>query len=300
MKIRQASEADIPQILNVLKLSLGETSSQKTEAVWRYKHIDNPFGKSLILVAEEDDVIVGVRAFMRWKWQKAEKVFSSFRAVDTATDPKFQGKGIFKKLTLKALDLGIKDGDDFVFNTPNEQSKPGYLKMGWEIVDRIPVILTPFMPFGKINEIKSQTILADSLEENLKIKREEGLIFTPKDSHFLDWRYKNCILQDYLIFEREDLFVAAYVKKHKYFKELRISEFIGNTNDPSALKQISNWAKESKTFLITSSQSIFKIGVQRKIGPVLTLKDLNLSTTEKQLFKNISYWNNSLGDLELF
>ena len=300
MRIRRASEADIPQILNVLKLSLGETSSQKTEDVWRYKHIDNPFGKSLVLVAEEDNVIVGVRAFMRWKWQKGKKIYSSFRAVDTATDPKFQGKGIFKKLTLKALNLGIEDGDDFVFNTPNEQSKPGYLKMGWEIVDRIPVDLAFLIPFGKINEIKSQKISVHSLEENSKYNSEERVIFTPKDSNFLEWRYKNCMLQDYLIFEQEDLFVAAYIKSHKYFKELRISEFIGNTNNPAALKQISNWAKKSKIFLITSSQTLFKPAVNRKIGPVLTLKNLNLSREELDCFSNISNWSNSLGDLELF
>jgi predicted N-acetyltransferase YhbS len=97
MKIREATEEDIPDILEVLKASLGETSSKKTEDVWKYKHIDNPFGKSMVLVAIEENKIIGVRAFMRWKWQKGDCVFSAFRAVDTATHPKHQGKGIFKK-----------------------------------------------------------------------------------------------------------------------------------------------------------------------------------------------------------
>ena len=94
MKIREATHKDIPQILKVLKASLGETSSKKTEEVWRYKHIDNPFGESLVLVAEESSEMVGVRAFMRWQWQQGEQVYFAFRAVDTATHPAHQGKGI--------------------------------------------------------------------------------------------------------------------------------------------------------------------------------------------------------------
>ena len=157
MNIREATQNDIPQILKVLKASLGETSSKKTEEVWRYKHIDNPFGKSLVLVAEEEGEIVGVRAFMRWKWQKGEKIYSAFRAVDTATHPNHQGKGIFKKLTLKALEIGKERGDHFVFNTPNTQSKPGYLKMGWKEVDKLEIQLRPLILIGK-NKISENKI----------------------------------------------------------------------------------------------------------------------------------------------
>lgn len=96
MQIREATEHDIPEILDVLKASLGEISSKKTEAVWRYKHLDNPFGKSLILVAVENCKIIGIRALMKWKWQLGNTVFSALRAVDTATHPAHQGKGIFK------------------------------------------------------------------------------------------------------------------------------------------------------------------------------------------------------------
>ncbi len=130
MLIREATEQDIPEILRVLKASLGETSSKKTESVWRYKHVDNPFGKSLVLVAVENDKIIGVRALMRWNWQLGNQIFSAYRAVDTATHPKHQGKGIFKKLTLRAIEMAKEQRDNFIFNTPNTQSLPGYLKMG--------------------------------------------------------------------------------------------------------------------------------------------------------------------------
>ena len=36
--------------------------------VW--KHLDNHFGRSIALVAEEDGGIVGLRAFMRWAFNR--------------------------------------------------------------------------------------------------------------------------------------------------------------------------------------------------------------------------------------
>ena len=117
MRIREAEERDIPEILRVLKASLGETSSKKTEEIWRYKHLDNPFGKSLVLLAEEDSVIIGVRAFMRWQWKKNDKTYSCFRVVDTATHPEHQGKGIFKKLTLEAIKTSRNLKTGYKFNT---------------------------------------------------------------------------------------------------------------------------------------------------------------------------------------
>ena len=33
-----------------------------------------------------------------------------------------------------------------MFNTPNDQSRPGYLKMGWQVVGRVPVAVRPRGP----------------------------------------------------------------------------------------------------------------------------------------------------------
>ena len=58
------------------------------------------------------------------------------RAVDTATHPDHQGRGLFTALTLHALEACRAEGVAFVFNTPNDVSRPGYLKMGWREVGR--------------------------------------------------------------------------------------------------------------------------------------------------------------------
>ncbi len=150
MTIRIATEQDTEAIVALLKLSLGDVSTIKSATYWRWKHIENPFGKSHVLIAEEDGIIVGIRAFMQWRWSNGSREFTALRAVDTATHPDYQGKGIFKKLTMELIDRRRAAGDDFIFNTPNDQSRPGYLKMGWQVVGRLPVALSIRRPVRMI------------------------------------------------------------------------------------------------------------------------------------------------------
>ncbi len=308
MQIREATELDIPQIIEVLRASLGETSSKKTEEVWRYKHLDNPFGKSLVLVATEEEKIIGVRAFMRWQWQKGEQVYSAFRAVDTATHPDHQGKGIFKKLTLKALEIAKERGDHFVFNTPNKQSKPGYLKMGWVEVDKLKIHLRTLnlIQFKKKKE-KDYSFPGD--EDNIRdlqnfyfeqLKATDRL-FTPKDIAFLKWRYLHNPLQNYLVIFDREYFIAGYVKEWKMFNEFRVSEAIvsklGKKTTKSAILKL---AKSSGSAVLSISPAAgihFKTGITGNFGPVLTYKPINLNQPE---FLNLKTWTYSLGDLELF
>lgn len=314
MIIRKAGSSDLQGIISVLKASLGESSSRKTIEVWSYKHLENPFGESLVLIAEEDGEIIGVRAFMKWTWQKGGQQYSCFRAVDTATHPDHQGKGIFKKLTLRALEIAKEVDGDFVFNTPNDQSRPGYLKMGWLTVDKVKIKIVPNFNFfsginGSENETsgKSESIRClDSVLEEYNARLASGSkIFTPKTSEFLKWRYQKCILQNYVLLNEKEYFVAAYVKNHSRYKELRISEIIciNNLHESILNKKISQLATANNALIITYSNKInlkSKLGLIGKFGPILTLKQIQDNFKDELFFQNIDNWANSIGDLELF
>lgn len=313
MKIREATDKDLVPIVNVLKASLGETSSKKTKEVWEYKHVNNPFGRSLVLVAEEEGEIIGVRAFMRWKWQYGSTSFSAFRAVDTATHPKHQGKGIFKKLTFKALEKGKINGDHFVFNTPNAQSKPGYLKMGWKEVGKVRTNIVPQSPFRLIGKIgKEPDYGSTELERNLEPLLESyndklvqnKKLFTPKSSKYLKWRYLNNEIQPYFVYNDENIFIASYLKDRGRFLELRISECIYNSKNGKKLARqvIKEWSSMYKPNFISYSFSdnLFNLQVSGNFGPVLTFKNINCSEKNYNRFLDEEEWNYTMGDLELF
>lgn len=313
MNVREATENDIPQIVEVLKASLGEKDLSLSDEIYRYKHIDNKFGKSIVLIAEEEKKIVGVRAFMRWKWQNEDNLYVAYRAVDTATLPSHQGKGIFKKLTLAAVDIARDSGDQFIFNTPNEKSRPGYLKMGWEPVGKIEIGIKPSLGFLSFNRKSGLYQIQDNSTHekidrlcslwNKKLSKSRG-IFTPKSRSFLEWRYQENPLQDYTVIIEESYYIAAYVKNRGRVRELRIAEFIFDDSQfrsKDLRKVLKGLEKKFSAHLMSFSPKLLELrGKKGNFGPLLVLNDLNLVTKDKLVFTDISNWYNSIGDLELF
>jgi GNAT superfamily N-acetyltransferase len=161
LTLRQASSDDIGQVIDVCGRALAWSDDDVDADFFRWKHIRNAFGPSAIWVAVDDvapgSPIVGVRAMMRWDLEGpggATKAMT--RAVDTATLPSYQGQGIFRRLTLAAVDQLTRDGMDAVFNTPNDKSRPGYLKMGWQTVGKVPVTIRPRNPIALASMARSR------------------------------------------------------------------------------------------------------------------------------------------------
>src|SRR5690606_10847180 len=140
--------------------------------------------------------------------------FNAVRAVDTATHPDFQGRGIFKKLTLALLENCKNEGVRFVFNTPNQQSRPGYLKMGWRDAGRMAVQLRPLNPLEKllplpkegekdsISSILESPGLSDLLKADAMFSKK---LRTSVSVDYLRWRYLEVPIVQYIaIHDKEE------------------------------------------------------------------------------------------------
>jgi hypothetical protein len=143
LEVRRAMPTDVAAVLELLRIAMQRGDDDRFEALFRWKHLENGFGVSPAWVATDGDRVVAVRYLMRWEFEQGERVVRAVRAVDTATHPDYQGRGLFRRLTLGALDELATEGVDFVFNTPNDQSRPGYLSMGWSVIGRLPVRVRP-------------------------------------------------------------------------------------------------------------------------------------------------------------
>lgn len=313
MIIRKSEPSDKSVMIDLLKLSLGEGLLKKSEQVWNFKHEQNPFGVSHVLLALEEDQLIGIRAFMQWRWQKGAQLWTAYRAVDTATHPDHQGKGIFKKLTLQALDEVAEKGECFIFNTPNEKSRPGYLKMGWQIIDTLPIAVIPTMLYAVKYFFLSKSGIGHSisptrLDEICKMQNErlskKSSIFTPKSAAYLKWRYEDNPMQDYTVFSNDDWYLSLYCKKHKFFNELRIVDIISAnyTEDyPLMRKVIMQYALKNRCLIITTAdKNLFGFRLFGKFGPKLTFKPLSKDAAFISSAMDINNWDYNLGDLELF
>jgi glycosyltransferase involved in cell wall biosynthesis/GNAT superfamily N-acetyltransferase len=205
LNVREATPADRPAIIELCRASLGWGDDPRFEQLFSWKHDQNAFGPSYLWVATDGDRIVGLRAFMRWEFVRGGHVLHAVRAVDTATHPDYQGKGLFTAMTLHGLDEIRADGVDFVFNTPNDKSRPGYLKMGWQEVGKLPVALRVAGPRSAVRMVRSRvasshwpleadfgvpvTQVVSDLGNADASAGDRSTIATNTSTRFYDWRY---------------------------------------------------------------------------------------------------------------
>jgi N-acetylglutamate synthase-like GNAT family acetyltransferase len=333
MQIRPATPQDKPAMIALLKRSLGEGLIPKSEGLWDWKHEQNPFGASFVLLAEENNTIIGLRAFMQWQWKWKGNLYKAIRAVDTATHPDHQGKGIFKKLTLQQLELCKQQGIHFVFNTPNDQSRPGYLKMGWVQQGRMP------LKFKVPNPVALALALAfkkgkggSTAEDPTPVQQWDPRVFdlmeryassnndqlqTVLSASYIRWRYANNPLFRYNYFtDFENFLLIGRIKSHSFTKELRLVDCMLFNNASSnrrinsmISKAIQPYCKKNKIQVISFSGQQYQtyrsalnwmgvIPVQNR-GPIVTVRDLNMNEQFPDLL-DVKNWGYSLGDMELF
>lgn len=328
MNIRPARAEDKSSIIALLRQSLGESMIPKSEELWKWKHEENPFGPSFVLLAEEENEIIGVRAFMQWTWIWKNRKYQAIRAVDTATHPAHQGKGIFKKLTLKQLELCEAEGIDFVFNTPNDQSRPGYLKMGWQQQGKMPLKMYLHAPFKLASQIILKKIpepviiplqqasewarAADLMKKKSAIVPEG--IHTFFNASYLSWRYAlNPLFTYHFISDFENYILIYRLKEHSRYTEFRITDFLVFNEQPVFKKHLhqnlNKAADAMKADIISMSGNQFRFYQKylgsfgmvpvKPLGPIVTVREVNKQTDMPALL-NIDNWQYSLGDMELF
>lgn len=266
MDIRAATPDDLPAIINLFRISLGEEGGVPEISFWVWKHHHNPFGKSPTLLAFEGDQLVGLRTFLRWRLRYQDELIQAYRAVDTATHPDFQGRGIFKRLTLDMVGSLEKDQPAIIFNTPNKLSRPGYLKMGWQVFGKTPLVVQPHPLHFLKNRLhstnrKDNLVWPVNLEEtwnaisNKYYQLFYNQITTDISFNFLQWRYLDIPGFTYFVHVDNlgsDNCILFYRLKLGMLRELRIADIFFNSPNPTLIKQcIKAVTKKHKPDVVT-------------------------------------------------
>ena len=80
LQIRCADATDDPQVLDLMRSTHGWRPKDPDEALFHWKHRENPFGQSPAWVALDGDRIVGYRTFLRWEFLDEENRVAARRA----------------------------------------------------------------------------------------------------------------------------------------------------------------------------------------------------------------------------
>jgi GNAT superfamily N-acetyltransferase len=317
IQIRRAIDVDLPQVLRLLEASLGWVPDEIHGKFFAWKHRDSPAGASPAWVAvdpADDERVVGFRTFMRWEFEWDGRLIPAVRAVDTATHPDYQGRGVFSRLTLTALEALREEGVSFVFNTPNERSLPGYLKMGWHIVRRLPPHLLPRSPGALLRTVRARTA-ADKWSQRAQFGvaaaeafGERGAVqallaecspskelHTQRTPDFLAWRYGFEPLQYRVVTARGDLrdgVVVLRVRRRGRATEAAICDVLTPAGTrPGAI--VRRALRESRAdYALRLGSGMVRVPGS---GPLLVCRPLAEPSPPAK-----RQWDLTLGDIELF
>ncbi len=332
--IRRATPADEAAIVELQRVSLGEGVIPRSPEFWRWKHVDNPFGPSPVLVAEADGALVGLRAFMCWRWRTGGREAPAVRAVDTATHPDWRGRGIFKRLTVRLRDQMAAEGVVFVYNTPNEQSRPGYLKMGWQAVGRPTLWIRPVRPLRAVGALLREGLGGEEGEPPAVDAESAGAVLeqsgaasiveaaasvthaayhTTPSLDFLRWRYAGIPGIEYFGLRQGDGETGALLllrsRRRGALRELRVCDIVvgpttaARRSARSLLRDAAGRADVSMVVARPPAGHGFRLLVGAGFlpapgsGPILTAYPLADGWPAPE---TLASWSASVGDLELF
>lgn len=328
---RFAEESDIPEILALLRSGLGESIIPKTEIYWRWKHFENPFGSSIVLLALQNDNLVGIRTFMRWRWKAGSEFVEAVRGVDTVVKPEFQGQGHFGRLTQNLLQYCQKRGYHFLFSTPNQNSKRAYKRLKWDHVGKLPVSIKLVKPISVIRNVISNHKNGEiHLEGKYSVANylnhpefsslishsatlRTNYITTAHSLETLRWRYAKVPVGRYFsigVEEKGSLKGVCFFrfKTTRAGTELRVTDlFLEEWHYLETLKERLQEVVGSQDIDYVTSGSFETSGIlggggltikMKMIGPTVMAR--NIILPDLKTLANFKNWKPSLGDLELF
>lgn len=257
VRVRWYEDRDEAGVLAVLREALPGSKSE-TPDLWRWKHTKGAFGPSYVVVAEADGgEIAAVTALMRWRLRHEGEVWHAGRPVDTATSAKFRRLGIFRRMTEFAMTELPGMGVPFGLSTPNTESMPGFLRLGWSKVDIESGLIRPCKPLRlsfrvirhrlrksepapsgglfRMSELAEHPLLGRLVDQYNTWDR--GNLRTDKTQAYLAWRYSGLPERHYEALWREHegrmlgaLVVRPYVSRG--LRVLAVMELITADADP--------------------------------------------------------------------
>jgi GNAT superfamily N-acetyltransferase len=308
---RPYEDRDLEGVLDLLRAALGETPILKrTPALFAWKHLDNPFGRSILMVAEADKRIVGLRALMRWELDHPRGRLRCVRAVDTATHPDYQRRGIFRMLTEHAVASAQADGIDLIFNTPNPQSGAGYLSMGWNEVDHIGVMARPM--YGLLRRRPPPVGAPDPAEftdvpvltaEPIVATRTSARLRTPRTADYLKWRFTDHPTARYVLYSSgaDAVIVRPNIRKGR--RELVVSDIFGPAPDKLLRPWLRKCGADYAAGWFSKDSPERRAAVRAGLLPVPRMQSLRLIARPLRSLPidvfDLNNWDFAMSDLEL-
>lgn len=207
MQIRAAESSDMKGILelsNAVFSAQQRSTFRRNELYWNWKYQENPFGTSLLSLAEVDNKIVGVDNLWPWEFRKGDSIIRAVQACDSAVHPEHRGKGIFTSMRKHGIERAKNQDVDLIFNFPNANSLPVNLSLGWQPLGKIAWWVKIMKPAdvisGRYSSGQAESLIIDEayridpplIHQVLSTSERKNTLFRiHRKPGFHAWRYEN-------------------------------------------------------------------------------------------------------------
>lgn len=210
LTIRLFQPHDEPAVLELLASAFGEWPRGVLDGTrseyFRWKHLEGPFGRSLMVVVELHGSTVGFYAYMPWLLSAQGRTVATLRAVDLAIDRRHRMLGI--SLALRSA-MEFSRDVEFVWGNPNGASARGGRRLGRPEVSGLRSFVRPCARLPRtllsresraserdLRPAPAQTSAASALADRALLDRltvpaelHGERLATLKHDHYLRWRY---------------------------------------------------------------------------------------------------------------
>lgn len=116
----------------------------KENIIWQF--LENPENNSIVDIChdEKKNRTASIYAIFCVKFKIGDNLFKAAQTVDTITDIKYWGQGLFVKQAIDVYSKAIKTDMSLVYGFPNGNSVKSFTKkLEWEIMDPVPFLIKP-------------------------------------------------------------------------------------------------------------------------------------------------------------
>ena len=199
---------DEDSVLELLQVAFGQWPRDIDDVTpsefFRWKHLQGPFGRSVLVVAEADDAVVGFIAYLPWRFRAGERIVTAMRGVDFAVHPAYQRRGPRWRCAQRPSSQRCPHSLRAI---RSEQSRPGGARSGPSPVEKLPRYVQAQKPLRtavalgmgragpeqiSVGAKTAAEVLVDDSQASLLAVRPRaanGRLATVKDLAYLRWRY---------------------------------------------------------------------------------------------------------------
>jgi GNAT superfamily N-acetyltransferase len=178
--------AQLDAVLGLMAKVYGERPP-RDEFGWWFD--GNPVGPRTVVLATEGEAVAGVLGASCYRAVVDGEEALVALPLYAATDPAFQGRGIFQRLNAEVERVARDAGARLELGFTNREAGPIYVsKLGWLEVNRLRVWARPLLPFGRSESGDLETFGRDQEDAYRRIAPKLRSHFV-RSAEYLNWRY---------------------------------------------------------------------------------------------------------------